>query len=166
MDMRAKHWFYTLPLRVRSLFRHRRVEEELAEELEYHIAKKSEEFAAMGLGQKEAREAAMREFGGLEQVKESCRDTRKLALVEDTLQDIRYGFRSALALALGGIGLGIVAALAATRLVRSLLYNVDPADLFTFFGVSLLLLLMALLASYIPARRATRVDPTLALRYE
>ena len=53
-----------------------------------------------------------------------------------------------------------------TRLTRSLLYRVDPTDLFTFFGVSLLLLIVAVLASYLPARRAVRVDPIVALRYE
>lgn len=71
-----------------------------------------------------------------------------------------------LALTLGGVGCGIVAALGVTRLARSLLYKVDPEDLFTFLGVSFLLFLAALLASYIPARRATRIDPIVALRYE
>jgi putative ABC transport system permease protein len=71
-----------------------------------------------------------------------------------------------LALTLGGVGGGVVAAFGVTRLAGSLLYAVDPTDFFTFFGVSVLLLIVAVLASYIPARRAMRVDPIVALRYE
>jgi ABC-type lipoprotein release transport system permease subunit len=52
------------------------------------------------------------------------------------------------------------------RYIRSLLYGVSTTDLVTFVAVSSLLLLIALLASYIPARRAMRVDPVIALRYE
>jgi putative ABC transport system permease protein len=65
-----------------------------------------------------------------------------------------------------GLGLGLAASVALTRLISDLLFGVTPLDLPTFAGVSLLLLAVALLASYIPARRATRIDPMVALRAE
>jgi putative ABC transport system permease protein len=68
--------------------------------------------------------------------------------------------------ALGGLVFGIAGGLGLTRFLESMLFEVKPTDPLTFTGVALLLLLVALLACYIPARRAMRVDPMVALRYE
>jgi putative ABC transport system permease protein len=69
-------------------------------------------------------------------------------------------------LTLAGLGVGLVLALVITRLMSTLLYAVSPQDPMTIIGVALLLSVVALLASWLPARRATRVDPMVALRYE
>jgi putative ABC transport system permease protein len=67
---------------------------------------------------------------------------------------------------LAGLGAGVLAALALTRFLRGLLFEVSPTDATTFAAMSVLLLFVALLASYFPARCATRVDPMVALRAE
>ena len=67
---------------------------------------------------------------------------------------------------LSGCGLGIAGALVLVRLVASLLYNVKPNDPFTFVATALVLPGVALLACWLPARRAARVDPMVALRYD
>ena len=74
--------------------------------------------------------------------------------------------RHGLGLVLIGAAVGVVASLGATRLLRSLLFGIGTTDLLTYAAVIGLLGLAALLASYIPARRAMRVDPMEALRYE
>jgi len=71
-----------------------------------------------------------------------------------------------MALAIIGTGIGLLASLTLTRLMRSLLFEVTPTDWLTFVIAATVLLTVALLACYIPARRATKVDPLIALRYE
>jgi predicted permease len=91
--MRLEHWLYTLPLRFRSLFRRRQVEQDLEEELQYHLEQKIAEYQAKGLTPRQSRQAALRAMDGLTQRKEECRDMRGINAIENLLQDIRYGLR-------------------------------------------------------------------------
>jgi putative ABC transport system permease protein len=91
--MRAKHWFYTLPLRLRSLFRREHAERDLSEELGYHLEQKTQEYLASGLTLDEARRKVQREFGGIELSKENCRDARRVSYIQDLLQDLGFGLR-------------------------------------------------------------------------
>ena len=79
---------------------------------------------------------------------------------------LRLVLRQALILVSTGVALGLAIAMGVTRLFTTVLFEVKPTDPFTFIAVSLLLIAVASLACYIPARRATKVDPMVALRYE
>jgi hypothetical protein len=112
--VRLEHWFHTLPLRLRSLFRREEVEQELDDELPYHLERKMEEFIAQGVKPEDARYAALRAMDGLEQRKEECRNVRRTNEIDSLIQDVRFGvwmlaktpsFRTAVVLTLGlGIG--------------------------------------------------------------
>jgi len=91
--MRPQHWLYTIPLRIRSLFKRSAADNDLDDELQFHLDQKTNEFVARGLNEKEARHAALREFRGVEQSKENCRDQRKINWLQDFAQDIRFGAR-------------------------------------------------------------------------
>src|ERR1700732_269642 len=86
-------WFQNISNWLRSLFRRNTVEQELGSELRFHIERQIEENLASGMKPQEARRAALREFGGIELVKEECRDTRRVNFLETLLQDLRYGLR-------------------------------------------------------------------------
>jgi putative ABC transport system permease protein len=90
----------------------------------------------------------------------------RMALGAQKRDVLRLVVGKGMALAVTGAAIGLVASLVLTRLMRSLLFEVTPTDWFTFVIVSVVLLTVALLACYIPARRATKVDPLVALRYE
>jgi putative ABC transport system permease protein len=79
---------------------------------------------------------------------------------------LRLVIGQGICLALVGIAIGVTAALGVTRYLQSMLYGVRPSDPLTFMATAILLITVALLACYIPARRAAKVDPMVALRYE
>jgi predicted permease len=90
----------------------------------------------------------------------------RLALGAQSRNILRMVLRQGLALAIAGAAVGLVCALIVSHLMAGLLYGVRPTDPLTFAGVALLLIGVALLACYIPARRAIRVDPLVALRHD
>lgn len=79
--------------RLRSLFLRSRVDQELDDELRFHLEQQIAEDIAAGMTPEEARSAALRKLGGVEQLKEDCRDSRGVRLIQDFVQDVRYGLR-------------------------------------------------------------------------
>jgi putative ABC transport system permease protein len=90
----------------------------------------------------------------------------RMALGAQAGDVLRLVLRQGLALSVLGVAVGICASVAGTRVLRGLLYGLAPTDPATFTAVALLLLVVALVACLIPARRALRVDPVVALRHE
>ena len=125
---------YKLTLRFRSLLGRRRVEQELTDELRYHLEKLIEMKVARGMAAEEARYAALRELGGVEQIKEECRDMRRVNYVENFLQDVHYGLRQLrhspgfATVALLSLALGIGANTAIFQLLDAIRLRLLPVE--------------------------------------
>ena len=86
-------WRQKLLLRIRSLFHRNAVDHDMEQELRFHLQQQIASNLAAGMPPDEARYAALREFGGMEQIREECRDMRSMNWFADFIQDIGYGFR-------------------------------------------------------------------------
>src|SRR5437016_9739374 len=91
--MRPEHWLFTISLRLRSLFRWAQADQDLDDELRDHLERRTEEYFAKGMTQQEARGRARLDLGGVEKVKEECRDARRVNWIQDLILDLRYGLR-------------------------------------------------------------------------
>ncbi|HEV2382514.1 MAG TPA: ABC transporter permease [Terriglobia bacterium] len=127
-------WTYKLPLRFRSLFHNTCVEKELRDEVRFHLERLIEQNTARGMTPEDARFAALRELGGVEQIKEECRDMRRVNLIEDLLRDLRYGLRvlaknsGFAAIAILSLALGIGANAAIFQLLDSVRLRLLPVS--------------------------------------
>ena len=83
-----------LSLRWRSLARRQQVEQDLDDEIAYHLEQQIEDLVARGIGRDDARRTVLRNFGGVDQTKEQCRDVRGVSAIESTWQDARYAVRT------------------------------------------------------------------------
>ncbi len=92
--MSFRRWLSIVPLRLRSLFRRHRVEQDLDDELSFHLAMQASLHTQTGVAEAEAERRARRDFGGLAQAKEACRDALRMGWVDGLIRDVRYALRS------------------------------------------------------------------------
>ena len=130
--MRPEHWWYSIPLRLRSIFRRTRVEQELEEELGFHLDQLIAREMAAGKTAEEARRIAMRAMDGIERYKESCRDLRRVPRIENLLHDARQSLRAVLRQPRFAVGvtailaLGVAASTAVFSVVDAVLLRPLP----------------------------------------
>jgi len=124
--------WHRIRVRLSALFRKREVEQDLDEELRYHLEKETERNVAGGMSREQARRAALRGFGGVEQIKEECREARGTRFIEELGQDVRYGLRTSLRqpgftlIAVVTLSLGIGANTTIFSVINSLLLKPIP----------------------------------------
>jgi hypothetical protein len=134
-EISMMRWPAKILHRLRALVLRNRLDEELDEELRFHLAQQIAEHIAAGMSPEEARSVAMLKLGGVEQVKEECRDSRGVRLIQDFNQDVRYGVRiiartpgfSVVIVLILAIGIGsgtAIYSLIDARLLRSKTYPV------------------------------------------
>src|SRR5215831_17088922 len=144
--MRPEHWLFTIPLRIRSLFRRGQEDRELDDELRDHLERATEGYVAKGMAREEARRRARLDLGGIEQTKEKCRDTRQVNWIHDLIRDLRFGFRMLrkspgfTAVAILTLALGIGANTAIFTLLHAFLWTPlpvsDPKEIFHLMRAS------------------------------
>lgn len=131
--MSVQGWFHSLPWRFRSLLHPARADQELKEELREHLEQQIADNVARGMSWKEARRAAIHAMGGLTQIEQQCRDARGKSVLQDFVQDLRFGFRQLVrspgfsALAILCLTLGIGANTAVFSWVEGVLFRPYPA---------------------------------------
>ena len=131
--MTFEQWFYTLPLRLRSLFRRKKVDQDLTDELRDHLDQQISENLARGMSPEEARYSALRAMGGITQIEQLCRDARGANVIENLIQDLRYGLRQLVrspgfsSLAILCLTLGIGANTAVFSWIEGILFRPYPA---------------------------------------
>lgn len=168
-------------LRCKGLFVKDARERDFADELESHRQMHIDDNLRRGMSPEEARRVAVMKLGGVDQAKEAYRDRGTVPLLESAIQDLRFTLRQlrknpaftvtatamvALGIGIAGIVIGTGCAILAASLMRKLLFGTPPWDVVTLVSVAAVLGASALLASFLPARRAASVDPISALRAE